>query len=196
VKEYLDFLGQVDAWYQGVQRSHPDKVPCVKGCRDCCLGLFDISIADRDLLREGLAKADPETRRDIESRANRIMTELRERFPDLGETLDGLDERDIDEICDAPGNVECPVLGPAGECRLYAHRPLICRLSGVPVVDVSGTVVYPEGCSKCTLKPSETPRLDYSELRKRERRLLKKLDPDQSGVTLLIPQAVESARPL
>jgi hypothetical protein len=87
VKEYLDLLAKVDAWYQGVQRSHPDKVTCTKGCRDCCLGLYDISIADRDLLREGLSKADPETRRDIESRAARIMADLREKFPDLEETL-------------------------------------------------------------------------------------------------------------
>ena len=65
MKEYLEFLARVDAWYQGVQRSHPDKVTCTKGCRDCCLGLFDISIADRDLLREGLAQADPKTRREL-----------------------------------------------------------------------------------------------------------------------------------
>jgi len=191
VKEYREFLARVDAWYQGVQRAHPDKVPCTKGCRDCCLGLFDISIADRDLLREGLAAADPATRRDIEARAAKTMAELRERFPDLGESLDGLSDREIDDITDALGNVECPVLGREGECRLYAHRPLICRLSGVPVVDVTGAVIHPEGCSKCTLSASEAPRLDYADLRKRERKLLKRLDPDKGGVTLLIPQAVE-----
>lgn len=191
MKEYREFLARVDAWYQGVQRAHPDKVPCTKGCRDCCLGLFDISIADRDLLREGLAAADPATRRDIEARAAKTMAELRERFPDLGESLDGLSDREIDDITDALGNVECPVLGREGECRLYAHRPLICRLSGVPVVDVTGAVIHPEGCSKCTLSASEAPRLDYADLRKRERKLLKRLDPDKGGVTLLIPQAVE-----
>ena len=191
MKEYLSFLAEVDSWYQGVQRSHPDKVTCTKGCRDCCLGLFDISIADRDLLREGMAKADPGTRRDIEARAGRIMAGLRERFPDLGESLDGLSASEIDEICDALGEVECPVLGRGGECRLYDHRPLICRLSGVPVVDLSGAVIHPEGCSKCTLSASEAPRLDYADLRKRERRLLKAIDPDRSGATLLIPQAVE-----
>src|SRR5688572_20242482 len=74
--DYLDFLARVDAWYEGVRRAHPDKVTCTKGCRDCCLGLFDISVADRDLLREGLAKADPETRRDIQSRAARILAAL------------------------------------------------------------------------------------------------------------------------
>jgi len=196
MKEYVDFLRRVDAWYESVQRSHPDKVTCVKGCRDCCLGLFDISIADRDLLREGLAAADPATRRDIEARAAKIMAGLRERFPDLGETLDGLSAAEIDEICDAPGDVECPVLGREGECRLYAHRPLVCRLSGVPVVDVTGAVIHPEGCSKCTLSAFEVPRLDYADLRKRERKLLKAIDPDRSGATLLIPQAVESPGPL
>jgi Fe-S-cluster containining protein len=191
VKEYREFLARVDAWYRSVQQAHPDKVPCTRGCRDCCLGLFDISIADRDLLREGLAAADPATRRDIEARAAKTMAELREWFPDLGESLDGLSDREIDDITDALGTVECPVLGREGECRLYAHRPLICRLSGVPVVDVTGAVIHPEGCSKCTLSASEAPRLDYADLRKRERKLLKRLDPDKGGVTLLIPQAVE-----
>jgi Fe-S-cluster containining protein len=191
VQEYRELLGRIDSWYESVRRAHPDKVTCVKGCRDCCLGLFDISIADRDLLREGLAQADPATRRDIEARASRLMTQLRERFPDLEESLDGRSERDIDDICDFLGDAECPVLGPAGECRLYAHRPLICRLSGVPVVDVSGAVIHPEGCSKCTLKAEEAPRIDYTDLRKRERRLLKSIDPERSGETLLIPQALE-----
>jgi Fe-S-cluster containining protein len=191
VSDYLEFLGRVDAWYRSVQRAHPDKVPCTKGCRDCCLGLFDISIADRDLLREGLAAADPATRRDIEARASKLMAALREKFPDLEDSLDGLAEREIDDITDALGSVECPVLGREGECRLYAHRPLVCRLSGVPVVDVSGAVIHPEGCSKCTLSAFETPRLDYADLRKRERKLLKAIDSDRSGVTMLIPQALE-----
>ena len=194
MKEYLEFLSRVDDWYARVKRDHPDKVPCSKGCRDCCLGLFDISIADRELLREGLAAADPATRRDIEARADRIMADLRNQYPGLDDSLDGKSADEIDDICDAPGDVECPVLGPGGECRLYAHRPLICRLSGVPVVDVSGAVVHPDGCSKCTLSSTEAPRIDYEDLRKKERRLLRRIDPDRSGVTLLIPQAVESPR--
>src|SRR5688572_22229591 len=142
VEDYRAILDRVDEWYRSVQQAHPDKVPCTKGCRDCCLGLFDISIADRDLLREGLSKADPTTRRDIQERASQLMAQLRERFPDLADSLDGFSDREIDDVTDALGGVECPVLGREGECRLYAHRPLICRLSGVPVVDLSGSVVH------------------------------------------------------
>jgi Fe-S-cluster containining protein len=189
--DYKALLDVVDAWYRSVQDAHPAEVPCTKGCRECCIGLFDVSLADRDLLREGLAGADAETRKDIEARAAALMGRLREIEPDLGDTLDGWSPEEIDDLCDAVGDVECPVLGREGECRLYAHRPLTCRMSGVPVVDLSGRTVYPEGCAKCTLKPKDAPRLDCDRISKRERKILKACYPGSSGVTLFIAQAFE-----
>lgn len=188
--DYRPLLERVDAWYRSVKARHPDKVPCDKGCRDCCVGLFDVSLADGDLLREGLAGLDDATRNDIRSRAASVLARLREIYPDLGDTLDGWDADDVDDLCDALEGVECPVLGPGGECRLYAWRPLTCRMSGVPLVDVTGETIYPEGCAKCALTPKETPRLDCAALRKEERKLLRKRYRDKSGVTLLIAQAI------
>ena len=189
--DYRQILAKVDAWYRSVQEAHPGEVPCTKGCRDCCIGLFDVSLADRDLLREGLAAADPALRRDIESRAAALMAKLRELSPGLGDTLDGWSPDDVDDLCDEAGDVECPVLGKDGECRLYAHRPLTCRMSGVPVVDLSGNPVFPEGCAKCTLKPAAAPRLDCDRISRQERKILKERYPGRSGVTLFIAQAVE-----
>lgn len=192
MRKYLSLLRDVDAWYGAVKAAHPSQVPCEKGCRDCCLGLFDVSIADRELLRAGLAKADEATRRDIASRAEAILAKLRASFPHLGETLEGLDDEAVDAVCDALGPVECPVLGPAGECRLYEHRPLTCRLAGVPVVDVSGEVIAREGCAKCTLSAKDAPRLDCRGMHRREEKILRTLDPDRVDVTMLIPQAVRT----
>ena len=67
---------------------------------------------------------------------------------------------------------------------------MTCRMSGVPVVDVTGETVYPDGCAKCTLRPTDTPRLDCGALRKRERKLLRKRFAEKSGVSQLIPQAI------
>ena len=189
--DYKDLLAGVDAWYKSVKDAHPTEVPCTKGCRECCIGLFDVSLADRDLLREGLAQADPAVRKDIVARATALVARLREVTPDLGETLDGMGPDEIDDLCDEVGDVECPVLGPGGECRLYSHRPLTCRMSGVPVVDLKGQAVYPEGCAKCTLKPKDTPRLDCDRISRRERKILKTRYPGASGVTLFIAQALE-----
>lgn len=190
MNDYLELLRQADAWYRSVKERFPEKVPCGRGCRECCLGLFDITLADADLLREGLARLDAATRRDIESRAAALLARLREIRPDLGEDLDDLSEDEIDALCDALGPVECPVLGQEGECRLYAHRPLTCRLSGVPVVDLSGEAVFPEGCSKCTLRAEEAPRLDCKALQRRESRILQKRYRGRERVPLLIPQAL------
>jgi Fe-S-cluster containining protein len=191
VDEYKELLAKVDAWYRSVKESHPAEVPCSKGCRDCCIGLFDVSLADRDLLREGLAAADPALRKDIEARAAALLARLREIDPRLGDTLDGCSPDDIDDLCDAAGDVECPVLGKDGDCRLYAHRPLTCRMSGVPVVNLAGQPVFPEGCAKCTLKPKDAPRLDCDRLSRQERKILRTRYPQDSGVTLFIAQAVE-----
>ncbi len=188
--EYKALLARVDAWYRSVKDAHPAEVPCTKGCRDCCIGLFDVSLADRELLREGLTRADPATRKEIQSRAAALLERIREIEPGLGETLDGMSPEAIDDLCDAVGDVECPVLGREGECRLYLHRPLTCRMSGVPVVDLSGKTVYPEGCAKCTLRPADTPRLDCDGISKRERKILRARYPGEGGVTVFIAQAL------
>ena len=190
--DYRSLLADVDSWYRSVQSSHPYQVPCTRGCRECCIGLFDVSLADRDLLRDGLSQADPAIRKDIQARAAALVARLREIEPGLGDTLDGMSPEEVDDLCDAAGDVECPVLGREGECRLYEHRPLTCRMSGVPVVDLSGKTVYPEGCAKCTLKPKDTPRLDCDRISKRERKILKARYPGEGGITLFIAQALNS----
>jgi Fe-S-cluster containining protein len=191
--DYGPLLDRVDAWYREAKAAAGDRLPCARGCRDCCLGLFDVTLADGDLLREGLAEASAALRADIVARADSILERLKRRFPDLGEDLDGWREKDVDAVCDELGEVECPVLGPEGECRLYAHRPLACRLCGPPLVDVSGRVVHPEGCPKCELPAAEAKPFAFLDLQREERRLLKRRHPGRSGVTLLIPQALASS---
>ncbi len=190
--DYLALLHRVDAWYRRVQRAHPDKVTCTRGCRECCLGLFDITLADRALLRAGLATLDPATRRDIEERSDALLAQLRQWFPDLGDTLAGMTDDGIDEVSEWLGPVECPALGRENECRLYAHRPLTCRLHGVPVVDRRGEAMHEEGCRKCRLTAAEAPRMDCDRLCRAEGAILERRFGRRGDTPLLIPQALAS----
>ena len=81
-------------------------IQCRAGCSDCCHQSFRVADIEGELLRQGLAALAPEVRDDILARA-------REWRPD---------ER-----------MACPVLSSAGECRLYEHRPRICRKYGIPL---------------------------------------------------------------
>lgn len=183
---YRDLLGRADTWFQRCREALRGNIPCGPGCRDCCLGLFDITPLDRDLLLEGMAGLDRTGRDDIRSRASAILDGLRAAFPRLGDDLAGWRTEEIDRLCTAAGPVPCPVLGSGGECRLYAHRPLLCRLQGLPLVDVSGEVLYAEACPRCAVRPEEIPPFDFRGLRREERRLLRR----RSEGLLLVPQAL------
>jgi Fe-S-cluster containining protein len=174
---YRRLLGRVDAWFARVLAEHPSKMQCRRGCFDCCLGLFDISIADAALLREGLAALAAPVREGIEARARALMEKVAAERPELrgARTLDALDEDEIDDLTDAVGPERCPCLGEGGECLVYDYRPMVCRLNGAPVVDVSGAVVHEEGCFKNSVTPGETPRLEYDVIRREERKLLRRL---------------------
>ncbi len=81
-------------------------IQCAKGCSDCCHQTFRVSDLEGALLREGLAAAPPEVRDDIVQRAAAYQPQTR---------------------------TPCPVLSEDGACRLYDHRPRICRKYGIPL---------------------------------------------------------------
>jgi len=187
-------LKKVDTWFAGVLERHPAKMQCKRGCFDCCLGIFDISIADAALLKEGLGKLDPAVRAGIEERSRVQLA----RLPQVGgaATLEEFDDDEIDAMSDAIGTERCVCLGEGGECLVYEQRPMVCRLNGAPIVDVSGRVVHGEGCFKNSVTTREVPRIDTELIRKEERRHLMRLKKagfagiESPEATMFIPMAV------
>ena len=98
----------IDARVQTIREDRPDWL-CGKGCDSCCRRLADVpqlTAAEWDLLREGLADLPPERLREI----SRNMA-----------ALAGQRSRPI----------ICPLLDLAtGACPVYAQRPVACRTYG------------------------------------------------------------------
>ena len=82
---------------------------CGKGCDSCCRRLAEVpqlTLAEWDLLREGLAELPPEQLRDI--RRNMAALGSQQSRP-----------------------ITCPMLDlAAGTCPVYAQRPVACRTYG------------------------------------------------------------------
>jgi Fe-S-cluster containining protein len=194
LNRYRALLGAVDAWFDRVASRFPLKVACRRGCHDCCLGPFDVTPLDAALLGEGLAGLAPAEREAVFGAARDQMATVVAAEPRLAGRLDlaGLAEGEIDAVLDVLGDMPCPLLGPDGACRLYAHRPLVCRLNGIPLVDRRGRVIEAEGCFKNTLSVRDAPAsaigLDVRAMRKEERRLLGGLGGGAAG--RFIAQAV------
>lgn len=99
-------LRLIDGAVAPVMRKYAAHIQCAAGCSDCCHQTFRVSEIEGELLREGLARLDEATREDIVARARAYKPDARE---------------------------PCPVLSDEGHCRLYEHRPRICRKYGIPL---------------------------------------------------------------
>lgn len=93
---------------------------CRAGCSWCCRGnVPPVSAAEQELLAQGLAQLEPATLDTVLANARAIV--------DLG-----LDEGPAMTA----GNRPCPLLNEDDDrCRVYAHRPLACRLFGATTIE-------------------------------------------------------------
>ncbi|HYN43660.1 MAG TPA: YkgJ family cysteine cluster protein [Thermoanaerobaculia bacterium] len=122
------------AWHESAARTIPGELACRAGCFGCCVGLFDISLPEAALVREGVARLSAEERENGVRRARQIVEETAAVFP--GDARAGLldserSEGADDEYFAVVAGRACPMLElPSGRCRIYEERPITCRTYG------------------------------------------------------------------
>jgi len=144
---YRTLLERLDRWFAEAMAKRGSVIPCRAGCTACCHGPFDISPADAELLREGLAALPAPERAAIRARGERLLGRMRELVPGWGAPwdVDAIGEAAFDRMAEALASEPCPMLGENGKCGVYAHRPLVCRLIGLPMLTDVGEVL-PNAC--------------------------------------------------
>jgi Fe-S-cluster containining protein len=143
---YRQLLADVDAWFARCQPLLGDGPAC-RGCAECCRGLFDVTLLDALLLRQGFDRLPEATRAQVLAKVRPILTRLQERFPGFAQPY--LLSAVASEQLPLAGEEDtpCPLLDAGGRCLLYADRPLTCRLYGLPHIDRSGEIFLDEWCS-------------------------------------------------
>jgi Fe-S-cluster containining protein len=136
-------LERVDRWFGEAVNRFPGVIPCHPGCSACCHGPFDISVADAQLLAEGLASLQGPERAAVRLRGQSLLARMREAAPDWGPpwSLADLGEDRFDALADSLSGEPCPLLDDDGRCMAYAWRPLVCRLMGLPMMTAGGVVL-------------------------------------------------------
>lgn len=201
IDAYRALLGEVDAWFDACLQAGGSHLACRGGCSACCRALFDITLLDAFLLKEAFARLPQATRRRVLGRCRPRLAELQKRWPDLrppfllnslpAEEWQAMPEGDL---------TPCPLLDEAGLCLVYESRPLVCRLHGLPNIDLSGEDF--EG-TVCTLHPGAPQTVltekvlhwQFREVFEREAALLatfaeKLCDAGASGFDTFIPLAL------
>jgi Fe-S-cluster containining protein len=140
---YRSLLVRLDAWFDDVRGRHPNVIPCRGGCAACCHGPFDISVADVELLRDAVDRLPPNVQAEVHRRAVAQLERMRQQQPDWTPpyAIADLGDPKFDELSSALAAEPCPLLDEAGRCRIYADRPLVCRLIGLSMRTPAGRVI-------------------------------------------------------
>lgn len=128
-------------WFERAHAALLTDLPCRRGCSDCCVGLFPITLLDQQELRRGLRSLPDGQRRAIEETAALQVSMIEESAPKLARNrfIDHWPDSDIDSLVERYRALPCPALYSDGSCSLYAFRPLACRSMGIPS-ETEGTV--------------------------------------------------------
>ncbi len=194
-------LGEVDAWFTRCLAQHPELISCSNGCSACCRGLFDITLLDAFYLKRGFDKLTEPIKNDLQSRATRRLEQLSLVNPSFVEPwlLNAIPEDEWDALMPEEDETPCLLLSETGGCLVYDHRPMTCRLNGIPLIDVSGEELFDEWCTLNFTR--DDPRLlsdlrfGFTELFSRELLLFQELVYSLTGsirneVDLFIPAAM------
>lgn len=138
-KRHAELLDEVDRWFTACLQAGGSTLACRGGCSACCRGLFDITLLDAWQLQKAFAGLPMATRRQVLARCRPRLLELGRRWPELRPPylLNGLPEPEWTSMPDED-HTPCPLLDDQGRCLAYTARPLICRLHGLPNIDLSG----------------------------------------------------------
>jgi hypothetical protein len=89
------------------------------------------------------------TKKTVQARVEDRLCALQSLWPEftLPYLLNYRPEEDWEDLMPEEDETPCVLLGDDGQCLVYEHRPMTCRLNGLPLVDISGEVFYDEWCT-------------------------------------------------
>ncbi|GAB7026084.1 YkgJ family cysteine cluster protein [Geotalea toluenoxydans] len=146
---YGQLLSRVDAWFGRCLSAAPEDIHCSKGCSHCCRGLFDITLLDACFLKSGFDKLEQGVQYKVADRARSRLEAIRAIWPEFAPpfTLNHRSDEEWDKIMPNEDETPCVLLDENGRCLVYEHRPMTCRLHGLPLVDMGGEIMDPALCS-------------------------------------------------
>ena len=132
-RRYEALLEVADQLFDQVSRQYPECVRCKVGCSDCCHAIFDLTLIEALYLNhkfnERYAGPDKAALLEAANTADRSVNRIkREAYRALQQ---GKNETDILAKL-AEERIRCPLLDENERCFLYEHRPITCRLYGIP----------------------------------------------------------------
>lgn len=205
MNEILDRYGlllhEVDIWFARCLENFRSDITCREGCSACCRGLFDITLLDALYVKRGIDQLEPSLVAGLKKQALLRLDEIRANIPTFTKPwfLDVLPGELVATMMPEDDQTPCLLLSERGHCRIYSHRPMTCRLHGIPLFDTDGEPFSDEWCTLNFIDVDPEPLVDirhqFRELFSQELLLFREITRKLYGQPLnemdtIIPAAV------
>jgi len=188
--KYEALVQMVDAVFDRVKKEYPKEVFCREKCSDCCYAIFDLTLIEALYLKDKILKRftgkEKNDLMEIADKTDRVLTKMKR---DAYKAVkNGADQLEIVGKM-SQERVRCPLLGEDNLCDMYDHRPITCRVYGIPtstsgVSHICGRTNFKQGDAYPTLNMDKI----YTQLQLLSAQLVKDINTEKIKMhELLIP---------
>ncbi len=188
--KYEALVHMVDGVFERVKKEYPKEVFCRKKCSDCCYAIFDLTLIEALYLNDKFLKkfsgSEKNSLIEIADKTDRVLVKMKRNA--YREVKKGAEQLEIVAKM-SQERVRCPLLGQDDLCVMYEHRPITCRIYGIPTSTAGSSHI----CGRTNFKQGEpypTLNMDkiYGQLQLLSVQLIKDINSEQIKMhEMLIP---------
>ena len=163
-QKYEALVSRADQAFQRMTEQYPECIRCKRHCSDCCHAVFGLFLIEAAYLQHHFGTLDRNLRRAAIQNGKKSDRQWR-RLQQKLEALGSDPEKSSDLL--SRERVACPLLSKEKDCILYAHRPITCRVYGIPTAiqgraHVCGKAGFKEGTSYPVFNLDEVQKILYA----------------------------------
>ena len=188
--KYEALVHMVDGVFERVKKEYHKEVFCRKKCSDCFYAIFDLTLIEALYLNDKFLKQfsgiEKNSLIEIAGKTDRVLVKMKRNA--YREVKNGADQLEIVAKM-SQERIRCPLLGKDELCVMYEHRPITCRVYGIPTSTAGSSHI----CGRTNFKQGEpypTLNMDkiYSQLQLLSVQLIKDINSEQIKMhEMLIP---------
>ena len=132
-RKYEAIRNMADDAFARVKKEFPDCVKCKVKCADCCHALFDLTLIEAIYINHKFNERFKEKERErLLERSNRADRKIHMIKKNAYKDKQA-GKNDVEILMNlARERARCALLNDQDLCDLYEHRPITCRLYGIP----------------------------------------------------------------
>ncbi len=131
VERYEHLIKKADNTFEETAEKYKEYVQCALHCADCCYAMFGLFLIEAFCIKQEFDKLPSDIITAALERAKKADQDLKDVELQLRKEKEESESKSSKHHLSRI-RIRCPLLDENDECIVYEHRPLTCRVYGIP----------------------------------------------------------------